>query len=167
MSNLFVSALASHFSDHRSTCFPDAYSWKAPRTLPNKRTQSELSSIPQLLSCLHLASHRRPTICPMAKARSPSIIQNASPTTLSTQMVPKTRESQPQCPSNLRLTSSQVTTLPPLWSLYIGTLSSPNPATNCSTHHPQKEAHTPWSALKPYLGLTTSPLCSSHSNQPE
>lgn len=153
-SNLFVSGLASHFSDHRSTCFPDACSWKAPRTLPNQCTQRELSSIPQLLSCFCQPSHRRPPHLPNGQSQKPKHHPKCLPHhTLSTQMVPKTMESQPQHPSNLSAShllpgddtcllsghsmlslSHSPTQLPTVAYLLFPA------AIRCSSHHLQKEA---------------------------
>lgn len=127
-----------------------------------------------------------PPICPMAKARSPGIIQNASPTTLSTQIVPKTRESQPQCPSNLsasHLLPGDDTCLLSGHSM-LSLSHSPTQlstvvhllfpvAIRCSSHHLQKEAPPQKRRPKhcgqpsnPNLSSKLSPVC-YHSNQPE
>lgn len=116
-----------------------------------------------------------PAICPTAKARSPSIIQNASPATPSTQMVTKTRESQPQvC---LPLAFSRMTCLlsgRPVSALCHSQIQLPTAthllfavALRCSSLHLQREAQTPWSAFKLRRGPATCPLCPGHSKQPE
>lgn len=129
-SNLFVSGLASHFSDHRSACFPDACSWKAPRRLPNQCTQHELSSIPQLLSCFCQPSHRRPPHLPNGQSQKPRHHPKClphhtlNPNSPQDQGVSASMSFKSVClspPPGRRH-------LPPLWSLYVVTLSFPNSA---------------------------------------
>ena len=104
-----------------------ACSWMVPRPPPSRCTQSELSSIPQLLFCLCLPSHRRPCHLPNGQSQKPKHHPKCLPChTLN----PNGHQDQGVSASSLSASCLLPDDLPPLWSPCVGTLSFPNPASH-------------------------------------